>query len=299
MVGEYTKKVNTMSSLINNTEYVTSDGEIIEIDKRVSEHIAMDILNMEQESNVKVGNSKYIKNRSDLSKEISKIGDFYFNYYKDLDCNKHMFRYMYICTKVNFDNYLEFGNAKDENRLMEEKDLYEMLDLKRKESMETIKYLIDNKYLILDGTYIKVNPNVCKKGSMGKKIDVTRVFSNSIQELYKNSKVNEHNKLGLLIKILPLINFNRNILCVNPKENRVELIKPINLTTLSEMLGYSTTQRLKRGLMDLKVNDESVIMISKINNKDMILINPRVFYKGTDIKELRFLSDLFKIAKNN
>ena len=46
------------------------------------------------------------------------------------------------------------------------------------------------------------------------------------------------------------------------------------------MLQYSTTQKLRKGLMDLKVNGEPVIMISKINNKDMLVVNPKIYYKG-------------------
>lgn len=63
------------------------------------------------------------------------------------------------------------------------------------------------------------------------------------------------------------------------------------------MLQYSTTQKLRKGLMDLKVNGEPVIMISKINNKDMLVVNPKIYYKGGNIEKMEGIINLFKIAK--
>lgn len=297
MVGEYTYNVKTISNVIKNTEYVTSDGECIILDERVSEHIAMDIENMKEQQSIKIGNGEYVKNRTELGKLIKKNGGgFIFNHYKNLDSNKHMFRFIYLCTKLDYDNYLVLGNSK--NNLMTRDDLYEVLNLKRKESTETIKFLEKNGFLIMEGEYIKVNNTICKRGSIGKKKDVTRIFDNAIEKIYKDSQAKYHKKLGLLIKMLPLIHFNKNIICEDPTEEHIALIKPLSLTSLSKELGYSTPQRLKSGLMSLKVKEEPVIMLSNINGKDLILVNPKVFYKGVKVTELQFLIDLFDISKN-
>ena len=62
-------------------------------------------------------------------------------------------------------------------------------------------------------------------------------------------------------------------------------------------MGYSTTQKLKKGLMDIKVKGQPVIMISKINNKDMLVVNPLIYYKGNDLKTMEGIINLFKMAR--
>ena len=38
-------------------------------------------------------------------------------------------------------------------------------------------------------------------------------------------------------------------------------------------------------------------MISKINNKDMLVVNPKIYYKGGNIEKMEGIINLFKIAK--
>lgn len=226
-------------------------------------------------------------------------GNFYFNYYENMQCSQYIFRFVYLCTFMNYKNYLEYGNAKDENKLMLKRDLFEVLKLSDRETYNTIKYLTENKFIEISEKYIKVNDDYCKKGSLtnNKNKGVIRMFDNAIKEIYENSLPKEHKKLSLLIKILPLIHQSTNVICRNSKEEIIDLVDYYTLSELADELGYSAPQKLKKGLMDVKVKGQPVIMISKINNKDMLVVNPLIYYKGNDLKSMEGIVNLFKMAR--
>ena len=226
-------------------------------------------------------------------------GNFYFNYYENINYSQYIFRFIYLCTFMNYKNYLEYGNSKDENKLMIKKDLFEVLKLSDRETYNTINYLTENQFIEISEKYIKVNDDYCKKGNLttNKNKGVIRMFDNAIREIYENSLPKEHKKLSLLIKILPLVHFSTNVICRDARQEIIELIDYYTLTELADELGYSTTQKLKKGLMDIKVKGQPVIMISKINNKDMLVVNPLIYYKGNDLKTMEGIINLFKMAR--
>lgn len=228
----------------------------------------------------------------------SNYGDFYFNYYdRNLD-NKYIFRFILLCSYMNYKNYIEFGNAQGEAKLVIKKDLQEILNLSKKQFYETVNYFIANKIVFEDDDgYIYINPKLCNKGKMKKSkgSGVVRIFNDAIQEIYKNATTKEHEKLGLLIKILPYIHYSMNIVCQNPSDEW-QRIKPFNLTELAKTLGYSTTQKLRKSLFEITVSGEKVIMVAKIDKINMIVVNPRVYYKGNDVNSIEYLQKLFDIA---
>lgn len=247
---------------------------------------------------VNTNSSNHMKSKNEFAQYIDEnCGNFYFNYYKSYDVNQYTFRFIYLCTFMNYEGYLEFGNAKGINKLITKKDLIEMLRLSKAESYNTMNYLFENGLIIEDREYIKINSDICIKGKIKRKTEVVRMFDNAIKEIYENSLPKEHKKLALLIKLLPYVHYDINVICENPYEKYEELITPINLTELTSILGYSSIQKMKKGLMDVRVNNESVIMVSKINNKDMIVVNPKIYYKGNKMEEMKGIISLFTIAK--
>ena len=227
----------------------------------------------------------------------NKCGSFYFNYYNTYEANQYIFRFMYLCTYMNYKGFIELGNSKNEKKLVSKADLKDIFKMSEREFYNTTNYLLKNNLITIENDKVKVNSEFCIKGEIDRKKEVIRMFDNAIRDIYLSSKPREHKKLSLLIKILPLIHFDTNVVCKNPEEEVVEKIQHYNLTELAELTGYSTTQRLKRGLMDLRVNNEAVIMIAKINNKEMIVVNPKVYYKGNDLEKIQGIINIFEIAK--
>lgn len=83
--------------------------------------------------------------------------------------------------------------------------------------------------------------------------------------------------------MLPLLNLKFNVICENPTCELESEIVPINLARLAEILGYgvdkNSASKLKRGLFNIKVTGEYVIMFSATRNGAFVTVNPRIFYK--------------------
>lgn len=222
-------------------------------------------------------------------------GSFYFNFYKRIGISgQFLFRYVYLCSFVNYDGYLSNGR-----RLVREYELQELLMLSKTEYLRTKHILLDKELIFIEKDFVKINEKFCKKGKIHKTkvIEVIRMFDNSIQELYTNSTPREHKKLAILLDVLPYINYKYNIVCYNPMEDNKELIKAIRLPDLCEMLGYerSHASRIKKQLFSLRVNEEKVIGIWEVEDINALIINPRVYYKGKDDDGLDYLETLFKV----
>ena len=196
---------------------------------------------------------------------------------------------------MNYDNYLSNGR-----RLLRESDLQDMLLLGKSEYYKTKDYLLGKDLISINAEgLISVNSKYCKKGKINKTkvVEVIRMFNNGIQELYQKALPREHKKLAILLDILPYINYKYNIICYNPTEENIELIKPIKMPDLCEMLGYdrSNSSRIKKQLFSLRVSGEKVIGLWQVENADALLVNPRVYYKGGEENGLDYLEAIFRL----
>ena len=240
------------------------------------------------------------------------FGSFFFNKYnKTLD--KFMvdgkyesamaFRFLYLCTYMDYDNKLRFGcNFRGKERaFMVEKDLQEVLGLSERETRNTKKFLLSLGILKMDSEGVLfVDKMYSKKGQITESFnrESTRVFDGAIRKLYEESKAIEHKKLGLFIKLIPYINFKFNILCFNPKEEVEELVKPMDMKDLCDVVGYAqkNSARLKRELFGIKVNGKFIIGTFETGAGSSIVINPNIFYAGNKLEELKWLTAMFRIV---
>lgn len=227
---------------------------------------------------------------------LDNYGSFYFNFYNRIKIeNQFLFRFMFVCSYMNYDNCLSNGV-----RLMKEDEFKSILKLGDREYYKTKKCFLENGLISIDDKWnMLVDKKFCKKGEINKakNVEVIRMFNNAIQELYNKALPREHKKLSLLIEMLPYINYRYNVICSNPKETNVELIKPLKMSELCELLGYdkSNSSRLKRTLFSLRVNGEEVIGLFEKSCGKSIYVNPRVYYKGSEEEELNLLQDMFRI----
>ena len=239
---------------------------------------------------------KMKKEQDEFQREVlDKYGGLYFKFYNRIDIEgQFLFRFLYLCSYMNYDNYLSDGR-----RLIKYNSLNELLKLSDAEYKRTIKYLIDNKLIKKENNLILINCKYCKKGEIHKtkSIEVIRMFDEAIRELYDKALPREHKKLSLLVAILPYVNFRYNIVCKNPNEDNIELIEPYKMSELCELLGYDKTNssRLKRQLFALRINKEEVIGIFEKSFGKAILVNPRLYYKGNKLEDIVYLAELFRI----
>ena len=247
---------------------------------------------------------EFIVNNSEMATKIKVFGSFYFNHYKNvLKLNmpeQVLFRYIYLCTHMNYNNQVCIV-VDGKKRLATTKDLKWILRLSDSETRKTKNILIENKLIIInEDKTISINSKFAIKGKVRKKslTGSVRIMEEGIQEIYKKAKPTEHKKLALLILVLPHVNFDYNIVCFNPEERDQEEIIPMNLKELCNAVGYdeTNTTRLKRDLLKLKVGGKPVIAVTQICRGHAVSINPAIYYKGNNPKAMDWLMTLFKIV---
>ena len=243
------------------------------------------------------------KDKDEFQKYINdNYGRFYFEFYKKYNTKPteraYMFRFIYLSTYMNYDNILS-----NKKRLLKENDLENILMLSRSETYKTKKWLIENKFIFInENDTITINSVYAKRGKIRKvkNIEVVRMFDDTIRELYKNSLPKEHKTLGLLIDILPYVNYKYNVLCENPNESEPELIEPLTISKLGEKLGIdkSHCSRLKNKLKNITVNNEPVIGFWEDKLGKSIWVNPKFIYKGDSLNDLKIIENQFEIHKD-
>lgn len=309
--GQYTDNVNNIKSVIKSNDFISKDGEIIDIHDSVLENISMDIANyMEHDSEVKIATKEKQElmsklNQDDEFKDYIKAnyGSFYFYFYKRLLDKiepQYLTRFLYLCTYANYKNKLIEDNK---TRMIPicESELQYILGLSRRETHRTKMALLDYNLIIIKNDIIEVNSKYCKKGEImkNKNIEKTRVFNNAIRELYEKSNPREHKKLALLFQILPYINLRWNVVCKNVNEEIKENIEYYSLKELMFLLGQTNITRFKNDLLNLTVGGESVVLIQLANKNNCILINPKIYYKGTQLDDLKYIENDIKMLSNN
>ena len=265
-----------------------------------------DVIIIEEERNKK-GYTKYLKNKDVFNMMIeNNFGGFYFAKYDkllklDLE-SQYRVRFFDLCTHMDYDNKLKFGNGIGDGKLMLEKDLSEVLRLSQNETIRTKKALIKaNLITIEEDKSISINKEYVVKGKINKR-DLRRsirVMEYGFREIYTKANAREHKRLDVLIKVLPYVNYNHNILCKNPSEEDISKIEPLNLSELCDIVGYDVTNhsKLKSDLLKLKVDGMNAILFVLKGKELHIYINPCIYYKGKNIDNLKALMNMFRVSR--
>ena len=310
MAGEYTAKIRDYSNIIKSNNIVTQDGEVIELHKDCLESIAMDFINWEeQRKEKKLDAINYKKDNDEFKNKIDELcGSFYFNFYKRLLGKikpQHITRLLYLSCFMDYNNLIVLRKNNGNKIPIYESELVNILNIGKTEFYNTKKELINNNLIIInDNKTVTINQTYCKKGEImkNKKVEKVRIFEDAIKELYEKATPKEHKTIGVLFELLPFISYKYNIVCRNPEQIIKELIEPYSIKELCDIFNYKNITDFKRKLEKLKIGMDSVVCINRIDGKEFITINPKVYYKGArnieDIKELEGIIAIFESSKN-
>lgn len=305
MAGEYTAKIRDYVNIMKSNGLVTQDGELITPNIKNLENIAMDFITMEEQKKEQVEEiMQWQKEKTEFQEAIiDNCGHFYFNFYQRL-LNKlqpqYLTRFLYLSCFINYDNRLVINKTTRHIPIYEE-DLQSILKLSRAETYNTKNVLVEKGLLIIhEDKTMSINDTYCKKGEImkNKKVEKVRMFENGMKELYEKSKPSEHKQMALLFEMLPMINLRWNVVCENPTEEVKECIKPYSLKNLAKQLDQTNVTRFKQKLMDMTIGNEPVICINEIKHKKFLTINPKIYYKGFNLEELKAIIALFDMSEN-
>lgn len=241
-----------------------------------------------------------IKNNIELKHYVAtELGDYFHYFYtkaKELDIPvQYKVRLLYLATFAQYDGGYLKETIEDEEVSLSKDDLRKKLRLGKSEFYRTINSLIDVKVLVECNNYFKLNTNFIIRGSVGKKKDYTRVFIDSIIELYEKCDARKHKLLYSLFILIEKTNLQYNIVCDNPREEDIVDIEPLSIKEVCELIGYDITNqsRLWRELRKFTIKGKYVFCKTEKGKKEFYAINPRLFYKGTRIKDLKWLIGVF------
>ena len=273
--------------------------EAMVINKNTGEFIRDEKIYNWEETITQKENEKIRKSKEEFKVTVdSECGSFYFTNYKNILEEKfmpnYMFRFLYLCTYSDYEGVLRLGNGRD--NYMIKSDIIHVLKISDKENRNTVKYLEENKLIeIIDGC-IRVNDNMCIRGKIGKKLakQSVRMFDNGIKYIYENIKAREHKKAYMIVELLPYLHYSSNILVKDPEVKDDKLLEPFNMKDLAKELGYTDADRFSKALLSMRINKE--LAIGRFGeNKKIIVVNPRLYYKGGDDSEIKGVLKLFVV----
>ena len=229
-------------------------------------------------------------------------GGFVFMYYNNLLFKKlnidlaNISRTIYLATFIDYDsNILVSGNGAFsgiKKKPMTKRDIKKILKLSDSTFKRFYKEILENGVIEETEEGIKINDKYFVKGNkVNKSIEYTRVYIDTVRNLFLNCKTSQHKTLAYAFKLIPKLDFNTNIIVDDPA--KVEP-KRLNLTEVGEYLEISTEKKnlnkFKNKLYQLFIEIDNkkyyvfkrVIIEGKEGRKDYFVVNPRVIYSGND-----------------
>lgn len=222
-------------------------------------------------------------------------------------CNTHIIRFMMLTTCLTFGGNL-FDSSK--NRV-KKSSLKRIWDTSSRNSInETYDLLIECGYIYeTEEGYLMINEDIVIKGAIEnfkelKKQDrdftCTRVFVDNLKAMYEGTEQKQRKQLANLFKILPYINYKHNVFCTNPTETDDSKLKLLTWTDLARICGYEEKKNIakfKKDLWNLKIFGHCVIGEFHCKAGMSICVNPKVYYGGDDVDDVRSLYSMFKMCE--
>lgn len=213
---------------------------------------------------------------------------------KDEDIAKLIF----ISTYMNYDNRL----MSSPDRVMNDRSMRELLKVSDRTFERFIKSITDANILFIDnkGCYC-LNEELFLRGKLENKdydhsVSIMKLYANGIRKLYQNAKIYDHRLLAYLFRAIPFVNINYNMLCHNPEQSVLKLIKPMLFSEFCKKIGYSidNERRLKNKLKKLRIDGSPVFNFVENDDGRFCYINPYVYYGGNQHSKVMVLGEFEK-----
>lgn len=250
---------------------------------------------------------KFTSSKQVLGEHEEQNGGFVFTFFKQSRTINERFpslvaadiaRLMYIATftawktgRVQYDN----------GRVIDSKAVKEMFKLSDKRARQLFERFVSEGVLSEQDGAVYVNPTVFYRGSINDApievtdLKYTRMFKNTVRELYEKSEGKTIAQLALVYSIMPFLHFGSNAVCHNPDESDDEQLELITLDELAVLLEYKDAAKLKTAMNKVKIGGKPVFGFFENPNdrrSKRIVVNPRAVFAG-DGEQLAAIKILF------
>ena len=216
--------------------------------------------------------------------------------YNDLINPSNLSKLMFVSTYLGYSGYLVFSNGK----LIDKAKLRELLMISVVEYNKFYKEMLLKEIIIEKDNKIYINEHLFFKGKIDKlpftiNKNITRLYINSIREIYNKTNIKSHKQLSYIFKILPYVNIKYNIICFNPLEDNLEKLQPMNFLDFCDTINYnkSNYRNLKKIFKECySIQNEYIISFVSNNNNILdttLFINPRLYYAGNNWDKVEIL----------
>lgn len=248
---------------------------------------------------------EYKKKKKLYTYMYARHGSFFFYKYDTLLEDIHddvatAFRFLYVCSFADKNFHLVLSDG----RLCNKKDHFtEIFQFPKSSSMGFLNKLLEYGLVYTDteGTY-RVNETYYAYGMPDDdfKQHSIRTFNRAVQDLYRRLSAKQHTFGGEFLKLVPYINIFNNTICKNIAKKNLDSEDIMTKEEIQEVLRPSSEygKKLRLKLEKMIINDELLIAKFKAGDDIHYIVNPRFFYRGNDINDLRSLIAHFDISSN-
>ena len=165
--------------------------------------------------------------------------------------------------------------------------------------LQNMNYTIINRSGKLSIRNNEYNRNIRIERYFGDDYSIENI-NKQIKGLYNKTDSKNHKQLYHIFKLLPTVNKQFNIPCREIDCDTIEMIDPLSMADVCEVLGYHRTNRSKvwKMLRGFRVEDDYMFCKHEVDAIDFLCINPKLFYAGTQIDNLKCMINVFDMAKN-
>lgn len=241
------------------------------------------------------------KNKEKMGKLTEELGGFYMLYYNDslfdnrIDV-KHICRIIFLATFLEYDTNRLVKRDGRINKPLTEKDIKKELRLDKKTYKSFKDEMLNNNIMTIDENGIYLSTNYFKKGNViqdGR--NFSRVYVNTVRELYHQISGRQHKTLSHLFRLLPYCDYEYNTISTKPNTEEA-LDTTLTKEDIAELLNLDLEayKKLERSLMDLKITlrgDTYYVMGSVTfgrgrDKKHFYVVNPLIYNSGSSFESL-------------
>lgn len=197
----------------------------------------------------------------------------------------------YICYDHNYLECTEHGKSRPINRI----DTQKLTLLSERMFTRFWSEMIKQGHIIYKENKIYLCSAYFHRGRLDKDTTFMRLNIEGVQSLYQSCpNTSAHKYLSYIFRIIPWVNKYWNIVCSNPFERELDLIKPMKLSEYAELFDHdiSNACRLCNTLTSFHFtwnhSDVQAFRYTTALNdpkKKWISIDPRLYYAGIDFKQ--------------
>lgn len=222
---------------------------------------------------------------------------FFYNYgeaiFQDYDlASGTVARLFYMSTFCDYNGVLMSGNMPISKSI-----IYKWLGLSSKafynfwNEVTTKELIIEN-----EDSSLQLNSRYFSKGKIKdeQEANFTRLYIKFIRNMYEGCDPRNHKILGYFFQLIPYVSGKYNFVCKNQSEFEQDKIIPLTVEEYCLCLAHDLThgKRLVQQMLDFTVDNQHLMGIwgYSVNPlKNMLIINPNLFYGGDRLADIRGL----------